>query len=406
MAGPLSRIRVLDLSRVLAGPWASQILADLGADIIKVERPVTGDDARAWGPPFLKDRDGAYTKESGYYLAANRGKRSITLRLDAPEAQNIVRRLAARSDILLENFKVGTLDGFGLGYDALRAINPRLIYCSITGFGQTGPKKSHLAYDFLIQAMGGLMSITGETDDQPGGGAQKVGIPIIDLTTGVYASVAMLAALAGREASGEGEHIDIGMLDVQVGLLANQAMNYLVGGRNPRRTGNAHPNIQPQQVFSCKDGEVALVIGNDGQFQRLCAVLCRPELAADKRFATNAERVKHRRILAPEIQKAFARDTRANWVERLSQAGVPCGPINSIAEVFEDPQVRQREMLRFLPHPSGTSVPQIVSPFRFRNATLAYENPPPLLGQHTEEVLHELGIDGSGIAKLREGGIV
>ncbi|MBI4189626.1 MAG: CoA transferase, partial [Betaproteobacteria bacterium] len=273
MAGPLSHIKVLDLSRVLAGPWASQILADLGADVIKVERPGVGDDARAWGPPFLKDGNGAYTKESGYYLAANRGKRSITLSLDQAEGQDIVRRLAARSDIVLENFKVGTIERFGLGYEALSAINPRLIYCSITGFGQTGPRKSHPAYDFLIQAMGGLMSITGESDDRPGGGPQKVGIPIIDLITGIYASVAVLAALAGREVSGKGDYIDIGMLDVEVGLLSNQAMNYLVAGRTPERTGNAHPNIQPQQVFACKDGEIVLVVGNDSQFQKLCAVL-------------------------------------------------------------------------------------------------------------------------------------
>ena len=406
MAGPLSHIKVLDLSRVLAGPWASQILADLGADVIKVERPGVGDDARAWGPPFLEDGKGQYTKESGYYLTANRGKRSITLSLDEPEGQEIVRQLAAKSDILLENFKVGTLDRFGLGYEALRAINPRLIYCSITGFGQTGPKKSLLAYDFLIQAMGGLMSVTGERDDKPGGGPQKVGIPIIDLITGIYASVAMLAALAGREVSGKGEYIDIGMLDVQVGMLANQAMNYLVTGATPKRTGNAHPNIQPQNVFRCKDGDVVLVVGNDGQFQKLCGVLGRPELGSDERSATNAARVRNHGFLQPLIEEAFAREPRSYWVERLSDAGVPCGPINSIPEVFDDAQVKERGMLRYLPHPAGSQVPQVVSPFRFTNAPLEYQTPPPLLGQHSDEILRSLGIDEARIAQLRKQCIV
>lgn len=406
MAGPLSHIKVLDLSRVLAGPWSCQILADLGAEVIKVERPGAGDDARAWGPPFLKDTNGAYTKESGYYLAANRGKRSITLNLELPEGQEIVRQLAARSDIVVENFKVGTIERFGLGYEALSAINPRLIYCSITGFGQNGPKKSQPAYDFLIQAMGGMMSITGERDDHPGGGPQKVGIPIIDLITGVYASVAVLAALAGREVSGKGERIDIGMLDVQVGLLANQAMNYLVAGRTPKRTGNAHPNIQPQQVFVCKDGDIVVVVGNDGQFQKLCALLGRPDLAADERFATNAERVRHQEILLPQIEAAFARETRSHWVEHLTEVGVPCGPINSIPEVFADPQVQAREMLRYLPHPTAGVVPQVMSPFKFTNARLEIETPPPLLGQHTDEVLHELGIDDARISELRGRAIV
>lgn len=406
MAGPLSHIKVLDLSRVLAGPWASQILADLGADVIKVERPGGGDDSRAWGPPFLKDAKGAYTKESGYYLAANRGKRSITLNLDTTEGQDLVRQLAAQSDIVLENFKVGTLERFGLGYKALQAINPRLIYCSITGFGQTGPKKSNPAYDFLIQAMGGMMSVTGEKDDRPGGGPQKVGIPIIDLITGIYSAVAVLAALANREVSGKGDYIDIGMLDVQVGLLSNQAMNYLVAGRTPQRNGNAHPNIQPQKVFACKDGDIVLVVGNDSQFQKLCVVLGLPELANDERFTTNPARVKHQDILLPKIDQAFARENRSYWVEHLSDAGVPCGPINSIPEVFDDPQIKERKMLRYLPHPSGSMVPQVVSPFRFANAELEYQNPPPLLGQHSDEVLHELGIDDGKIAQLRQRGIV
>jgi crotonobetainyl-CoA:carnitine CoA-transferase CaiB-like acyl-CoA transferase len=406
LPGPLSHIKVLDLSRVLAGPWASQILADLGADVIKVERPGVGDDARAWGPPFLKDAHGAYTREAGYYLAANRGKRSLTLSLDTADGQAIVRQLAAQSDVVLENFKVGTLDRFGLGYEALKAVNPRLIYCSITGFGQTGPKKSNPAYDFLIQAMGGMMSVTGERDDLPGGGPQKVGIPIIDLITGVYSSVAILAALAGREVSGKGDYIDIGMLDVQVGLLSNQAMNYLVAGRTPKRTGNAHPNIQPQKVFACRDGDIVLVIGNDAQFEKLCEVLGFPALSRDERFATNPARVKHQDVLSPQLDQAFARETREHWVARLTEAGVPCGPINTIPEVFDDPQVKAREMLRHLPHPSGTLAPQVASPFRFRNASVEYKNPPPLLGQHSDEVLHELGMDDAKIAQLRERGVV
>ena len=273
MPGPLSHIKVLDLSRILAGPWAGQILADLGADVIKVERPGAGDDTRSWGPPFLKDRDGAETKEAGYYLSVNRGKRSVTLSIDKPEGQRIVRELAQRSDIVLENYKVGTLARFGLGYEDLKAVNPKLIYCSVTGFGQTGPRRDQAAYDFMIQAMGGMMSVTGERDDKPGGGPQKVGIPIVDLMTGMYAAVAVLAALARREVSGAGEYIDIGMLDVQVATLANQAMNFLVSGKVPRRTGNAHPNIQPQDVFACRDGQIALAVGNDGQFAKLCEVL-------------------------------------------------------------------------------------------------------------------------------------
>ena len=288
MPGPLSHIKVLDLSRILAGPWAGQVLADLGADVIKVERPGAGDDTRSWGPPFLKDRDGAETKEAGYYLSVNRGKRSVTLSIDKPEGQRIVRALAARADIVLENYKVGTLARFGLGYEDLKAVNPKLIYCSVTGFGQTGPRRDQAAYDFMIQAMGGMMSVTGERDDKPGGGPQKVGIPIVDLMTGMYAAVAVLAALARREVSGAGEYIDIGMLDVQVATLANQAMNFLVSGKAPRRTGNAHPNIQPQDVFACRDGQIALAVGNDGQFAKLCEVLGQPVLAQDERFAKNA----------------------------------------------------------------------------------------------------------------------
>src|SRR5215467_7054624 len=301
MTGPLSHVRVLDLSRIMAGPWASQVLADLGADVIKVERPVFGDDTRAWGPPFLKDKSGADTRESGYYLSVNRGKRSIALDLDQAEGQKVARALAQRSDILIENFKIGTLRRFGLDYESLAAINPRLVYCSITGFGQTGPKREAPAYDFMVQAMGGLMSVTGEADDKPGGGPQKVGVPITDLMTGMYAAIAVLAALARRSETGRGDLIDIGMLDVQLAFLANQAMNYLVSGKTPRRSGNAHPNIQPQDVFGCRDGHLALAVGNDAQFEKFCAAVGHVEWAQDPRFRTNAERVRNRDALTSKI---------------------------------------------------------------------------------------------------------
>jgi crotonobetainyl-CoA:carnitine CoA-transferase CaiB-like acyl-CoA transferase len=367
---------------------------------------VNGDDTRTWGPPFLKDGNGAGTGDAGYFVAANRGKRSITLRLDVPEGQALARRLAARSDIVLENFRVGTLARYGLDYPALSALNPALIYCSITGFGQTGPKSTYPAYDFLIQAMGGMMSITGERDDSPGGGPQKVGIPIVDLMTGVYSATAVIAALAGRAATGRGEYIDMSMLDVQVGLLANQAMNFLVGGRTPRRTGNLHPNIQPQKVFACKDGDIVLVVGNDAQFKKLCDVLKLPHLAHDERYATNAGRVQHQDELLPQLDRAFASETRAHWVERLGEVGVPCGPINSIPEVFDDPQVRAREMLRYLPHAGGGLAPQVASPFRFLNAPVEYSRAPPVLGQHTFDVLREIGVADDEFAQLRERGII
>jgi crotonobetainyl-CoA:carnitine CoA-transferase CaiB-like acyl-CoA transferase len=406
MPGPLSHLRVLDLSRILAAPWAGQILADLGADVIKVERPGAGDDTRSWGPPFLKDRDGAETKEAGYYLSVNRGKRSITLALDKPEGQRIVRELAKRADIVLENYKVGTLAKFGLGYDDLKAVNPKLIYCSVTGFGQTGPRRDQAAYDFMIQAMGGMMSVTGERDDRPGGGPQKVGVPILDLMTGMYAAVAVLAALARRERTGAGEYVDIGMLDVQIAALANQAMNYLVSGNVPRRTGNRHPNIQPQDVFACADGDMVLAVGNDGQFAKLCEVLGMPELARDERFAKNSARVRNLDTLMPILAAEFKVGDRKHWVDALDAAGVPCGPINTIPEVFEDPQVKHREMRIEVPHPLAGYVPLVASPMRFREAPLKHERPPPLLGEHSAEILRELGIGDAEIEQLKTNGVV
>ena len=405
-AGPLSHLKVLDLSRILAAPWAAQVFADLGADVIKIERPASGDDTRTWGPPFLMDAQGRPTAEAGYYLAVNRGKRSITVGLDTPEGQRIVRELAAQSDVVLENFKAGTLSRYGLDAASLRKVNPRLIYCSVTGFGQTGPRRDEAAYDFLIQAMGGLMSVTGERDGRPGGGPQKVGIPIVDLMTGMYAAVAVLAAVARRNETGQGDAIDIAMLDVQVATLANQAMNFLLSGKPPQRHGNAHPNIQPQDVYRCADGDLILVVGNDGQFARLCEVLGRPQWAADERFCTNAQRVRHVAALSELLQAEFATRRRSDCVKALERAGVPAGAINNLQEVFRDPQVVHRAMLAEVPHPSGVSVPQLRSPIRYEEAALGVANAPPLMGQHSDEILAGLGYAPADIARLRAAGAV
>lgn len=392
MPGPLSHVRVLDLSRIMAGPWAGQIFADLGADVVKVERAAIGDDTRGWGPPFLKDGEGRDTTESGYFLSVNRGKRSIELDMSSVKDRDVIKALAARSDIVLENFKVGTLDRYGLGYADLKAVNPRIIYCSITGFGKTGPKRDNAAYDFMIQAMGGLMSVTGERKDLPGGGPQKVGVPIVDIMTGMYASVAVLAALARRTETGEGEYIDIGMLDVAVATLANQAMNYLVSGKVPVQLGNKHPNIQPQDVFPVRDGHIVLAVGNDEQFRRFSHAIKLPELAEDVRYATNVERVRNLATLHPLISQALAAKDLAHWLAAFEEKGVPCGPINTIPMVFDDAQVKHREMLKEISHPLAGKVPQVVSPMRFTNAPLAHDVPPPLLGQHTAEILAELGL--------------
>lgn len=390
MSGPLSHVRVLDLSRILAGPWAGQTLADLGANVIKVERPKVGDDTRSWGPPFLKNKNGEQTNMSAYYLCANRGKRSIEVDLSTNEGQEIIRELATHSDILLENYKVGTLAKYGLSYSDLKKINPKLIYCSITGFGQSGPRKDQAAYDFMIQAMSGLMSITGEQDQLPGGGPQKVGIPIVDLMTGMYASNAVLAALAKRNETGEGDYIDIAMLDVMVGSLANRGMNYLVSGKLPQRTGNQHPNIQPQDVFKCRDGHIVIVVGNDNQYIKFCTIIGLPELATDQRFINNSLRVKHVDTLLPIIQKVMLQKDVQEWTEEFEKANIPCGPINTVEDVFNDPQVKHRERLFQVQHSDLGKIPQLKSPIQFKNASFLNDKPPPQLGQHTEEILAEI----------------
>ncbi|WP_137045286.1 CaiB/BaiF CoA-transferase family protein [Pseudolabrys sp. FHR47] len=392
MAGPLSHIRVLDLSRIMAGPWCGQVLADLGADVIKIERAGVGDDTRRWGPPYLKDKSGAATKESGYYLSVNRGKRSVELDLASAEGQEIARSIAAESDILLENFKSGDLARYGLGYDDLKKINPRLIYCSITGFGSDGPKAKDVAYDFMIQAMGGLMSVTGEADGVAGGGPQKVGVPIIDIVTGMYAAVGVLAALARRNETGIGDFIDLAMLDVSTAILANQAMNYLVSDTVPVRRGNKHPNIQPQDVLAVKDGHIVLAVGNDEQFVRFADTIGRADLAADERFRLNEARVRNLPELMTIISGRLMQNTVDFWLNAFRIANVPCGPINTIDRVFAEPQVEHRQMLRHLPHPLAGTVPQVVSPLRFQNSPLSYDAAPPLLGAHTAQVLAELGI--------------
>lgn len=404
--GPLAHIRVLDMSRIMAGPWASQILADLGADVIKIERPGTGDDTRGWGPPFLKGQDGNPTSDSGYFLCVNRGKRSVTLDISTPEGQQIIRDLARTSDILLENYKVGALTRFGLTYDDLKAENPQLIYASVTGFGQDGPRATQAAYDFMIQAMGGLMSVTGEADGKAGGGPQKVGVPIVDLMTGMYTAVAVLAALARRSETGEGDYIDLAMLDVQLGFLANQAMNHLISGKVPSRNGNSHPNIQPQNVYPCRDGFMAVAVGNDGQFVKFAEQLGCPELATDERFRLNASRVNNLEALNEVIISRLKTDDMHVWVGKMEAVGVPCSPINTIPDVFDEPQVKHRKMLRSIDHPLAGSVPQVVSPMRFKNAPLRFDRPPPTLSQHTEEVLGQLGLGKEQIEELKANNVI
>ncbi|MCR4469250.1 CaiB/BaiF CoA-transferase family protein [Burkholderia sp. SCN-KJ] len=400
--GALSHIRVLDLTRVLAGPWCAQTLADFGADVIKVERPGAGDDTRHWGPPYLKDATGADTAEAAYYLAANRNKRSVTVDIATPEGQQTVRELAAQSDVVLENYKVGQLKKYGLDYESLRAVKPDLVYCSVTGFGQTGPYAHRAGYDFIVQGIGGFMSITGERDSEPGGGPQKAGVAIADLATGLYSTIAVLAALAHRDRTGEGQYIDMALLDVQVALLANMNTNFLASGKPPVRWGNAHPNIVPYQTFQTSDGWIIVAVGNDGQFRKFVEAGGRPELADDERFATNPSRVRHRDTLVPILAEMVKARGKADWIAVLEAAGVPCGPINELDEVFDNEQVVARGMQVSLPHPCGADVKLVRNPIRMSATPPDARTAPPLLGAQTDDVLRDmLGYDDVRIAALK-----
>ena len=408
---PLTGVRVLDLSRVLAGPWCTQTLADLGADVVKIERPPGpgtpgGDDTRGWGPPFLKDTAGNDTAEAAYYLGTNRNKRSITIDIAHPGGQALVRRIALQSDVFVENYKVGDMARYGLDFASLHAINPRLVYCSITGFGQTGPYRERAGYDYAVQGMGGLMSVTGPSraeiaDDASGGGPQKVGVAAADLFTGMYACTAILAALRHAEATGCGQAIDMALLDTQVAMLANLGANYLTTGVAPQRMGNAHQNIVPYQVFEVSDGHLILAVGNDSQFVKFCQVAGQPQIAQDTRFARNADRVRHRSVLVPVLAALMKARTRADWMTALEAAKVPCGPINDLAEVFADPQVRQREMVVAMPHALSGSVRLVASPMKLSDTPVRYRLAPPLLGEHTDTVLREFGLSDAEVSALR-----
>jgi crotonobetainyl-CoA:carnitine CoA-transferase CaiB-like acyl-CoA transferase len=405
-AQALSHIRVLDLSRVLAGPWAAQTLGDLGAEIIKIERPGSGDDTRLWGPPYLKDRQGRDTADAAYFLCANRNKKSLAIDLTQPAGQALVRELAQGCDVLIENFKVGSLKQYGLDHASLMALNPRLVYCSITGFGQDGPYAHRAGYDFLMQGMGGLMSITGRADGEEGAGPVKVGVALTDILTGLYASTAILAALQSREVTGQGQHIDLALLDVQVACLANQGMNHLYG-KEPVRMGNAHPNTVPYQDFPTADGYMILAIGNDSQFANFCVASGHPEWAEDPRFRIGSARVANRQVLIPMLRQLTVGRPTHEWVALLEKAGVPCGPINRVADVFDDPQVRARGTQISMAHPVGGDIPLVASPIRLSGTPVQYRSAPPLLGQHSREVLAEvLGLSSDAIANLIEQGVV
>ncbi|MGH8135788.1 MAG: CaiB/BaiF CoA transferase family protein [Steroidobacteraceae bacterium] len=405
--GPLQGIRVLDLSRILAGPWATQCLADFGATVWKIEKPGAGDDTRHWGPPWLKDSAGRDTGEAAYYLSSNRGKHSLAVDFTKPAGQKLIRGLAARADVLIENFKVGTLARYGLGVADLRGQHPRLIYCSISAFGQDGPDAGGAGYDAMIQGMSGLMSVTGVPDGEPGAGPIKVGVAVSDLISGMYAVSAILGALYEREQSGQGQAIDLALLDAQVAGLANQSLNYLISGVAPGRRGTAHQNIVPYQAFTTSDGYLMLAVGNDRQFESFCGAAGRPGLAKDERYRTNAGRVANRAVLVPEIDRLCRAQTTKAWLAALAPLGVPCGPINDLAEVFDEPQVKHRKMRFDLPHAKGGQVPQVRNPILYSRTKLEYRDAPPLLGQHTRIVLQkELAISDAKLEIFKRDGVI
>jgi formyl-CoA transferase len=406
MKKALEHLRVLDMSRVLAGPFLAQNLADFGADVIKVERPHHGDETRTF-PPYVKDAEGAATEDSAYFMAINRGKRSVTIDVSKPRGQALVKALAAQSDVLIENYKVGDLKRYGLDYEAIRSINPKIVYCSITGFGQTGPYSQRPGYDYIFQAMSGLMSITGGPDDLPGGGPAKVGLAICDVITGIYSSFAVMTALAHCDRTGEGQHIDMSLLDTTIATISHINMNYLVGGIVPKRMGTGHPSIVPYQMFQAADGPMVLAVGNNGQFAKLCALVERPDLAEDPRFRTNPLRVEHRVALVPQLEAAFAKRTVGEWIEMLTPAGVPCGPFYDIPQVFADEHVKSRGVQVSIPHPSGVAVPALANPARLSATPPTYERPAPRLGEHTREVLTGvLGLTDAEVDRLSTEGVI
>lgn len=408
MSGPLAGYKVLDMSRILAGPWAGQLLADMGAEVIKIERPLVGDDTRHWGPPYLRDKSGNSTEDAAYYFCANRGKKSVTVDITQSEGQHIIRQLAAQADVLIENYKVGGLKKYGLDYQSLSTLNPRLVYCSITGFGQTGPYADRPGYDFLIQGMGGLMSITGEpTDGQGNGGPVRAGVAVTDLFSGMYAANAIQGALLERHRSNLGQHIDIALLDVQTAVLANQASNYLVGGEVPGRIGNSHPNIVPYQAFATQDGHLILAVGNDAQFQRLCDVIDQPQLTLDSRYASNRTRVENRETLCQQIAEQLKKNSTDVWLQRFANNSIPCGPINSIDQVFNNPQIVAREMLISIADKRAGEIPGVANPIKYSRSTIDYAVPPPELGSSTESILGEyLEYSALQITALRNKSII
>lgn len=407
MKTALGHIKVLDLTRILAGPWATQNLADMGAEVIKIERPRVGDDTRTWGPPFLKDADGKETRDSSYFLSANRGKQSVTLDLATPEGQEIIRMLAADADVVVENYKVGTLARYGLAYEDLRKVNPRIVYCSVTGFGQDGPYAALPGYDFVFQGMGGLMDITGVPEGEPGAAPMKSGIAITDIMTGMYATSAILAALEHRHVSGEGQYIDMSLLDCVVTISSYQAINYFLSGKVPKRMGNAHSNMVPYQVFKCKEGDIIIAVGNDGQYQSFCKVIGRDDLGAHPDYASSGQRNRNRAALIPQVAEAMLAKSMEEWIPLLEAANVPCGPIYNLKQVFEDPQVQHRDLKISLPHSAGVDAPAVASPIRLSGTPIRYGRSAPLLGEHNDAVLQDrLGLSAERLAELQAKGVV